>query len=468
MRSRAILISSLVANLVLALGWYWTSQHQARHLSRAGILPEAQLSPIIKTNVQVRRQFFSWQEVEADDYPDYIANLRAIACPEQTIRDIIIADVNALYARKFSTEIITAEQQWWRSVPDTNVVRAALARRNELDQERRAMLTRLLGTDWEGGDLVSLPRPTRPGVALDGPVLGDLPNETKQAVEGIVSRSQERVEQFLAAQRSAEKGGQPNNLTAAGLAKLDQQTRAELAAVLAPAQLEEFLLRYSPSAVALRGELGQLQHFPTTPEEFRALFRATDALDQQLAALAGATDPSSITLRQALEGQRSAAIRNTLGRERYAQFQMLHDAGFRAAYAAALAAGNSESAPAIYEINQAAQEEYARLRAQTNLSPEQLAIELKKAELEQLKGAAQALGQDLPPEPPPLPPKPAPKKTHVLAAGQTLDFIARLYGVDASALRAANPNVDFGRLKQGDSVSIPISLMPVVPVQTSP
>ena len=463
MRSRAILVSSLVANLVLAVGWYWTAQVQMRRLNRAGILPHADASPIIKTNLQVRRQFFSWQEVESDDYPGYIANLRAIACPEQTIRDIIIADVNALYARKRAMEIVTADQQWWRSEPDTNVVKLANARSNELDQERRALLARLLGSAWETGDLVSLARPSRPGVALDGPVLGALPDTIKQTVEEISLRSQDRLNAYVEAQRAAGKPADP-----AELAKLRQQTRTELAAVLAPFQLEEYLLRYSQSATALRNELGQLKYFTSTPDEFRSLFRATDLFDQQLAALAGATDPNSVAQRQALEAQRATALKNTLGVERYAQFQMLHDAGFREAYAAALQAGNPEAAPAIYELNRAAQEEFARLRTQTNLSPAQLAIELKKAELEQLKGAAQALGQELPPEPPPLPPKPAPKKTHVLAAGESLDFVARLYGVDTAALRAANPNLNFNQPKAGQSVSIPITLLPLVPVPTQP
>jgi hypothetical protein len=146
---------------------------------------------------------------------------------------------------------------------------------------------------------------------------------------------------------------------------------------------------------------------------------------------------------------------------------LLHDAGFRDAYAAALQAGTPEAAPALYEINRASQEEMARLKAQTNLTPAQLAIELKKAELEQLKGAAQALGQPLSDDPPPLP-KPAPKKVHVLAAGESLDFLARLYGVNPSALRAANPNLNFNSPKPGDSVSIPITLLPVAPVPSSP
>ena len=41
----------------------------------------------------------TWQAIEADDYPTYIANLRKIGCPEETIQDIIKADVKSLCAQ---------------------------------------------------------------------------------------------------------------------------------------------------------------------------------------------------------------------------------------------------------------------------------------------------------------------------------------------------------------------------------
>ena len=40
---------------------------------------------------------FSWRAVESSDYRIYVQNLRNIGCPEQTIRDIIVADVGNLY-----------------------------------------------------------------------------------------------------------------------------------------------------------------------------------------------------------------------------------------------------------------------------------------------------------------------------------------------------------------------------------
>lgn len=43
---------------------------------------------------------FRWSQLESTDYRQYIANLRGIGCPEQTIRDIVTADVASLYERK--------------------------------------------------------------------------------------------------------------------------------------------------------------------------------------------------------------------------------------------------------------------------------------------------------------------------------------------------------------------------------
>src|SRR2546423_4094024 len=179
MRWRAVAAISLVVNSLLAAALL-VPWHPAKSRSiESGALLSSNVP--VRTNVVVRRQFFSWKEVESPDYQTYIDNLRDIGCPEQTIRDLIIADINSLYAQKRATNLITAEQQWWKSEPDSNVVHAAADKARELEGERRGLLTRLLGTNWESGDMVSLPRPSRPGIILDGAVLGTLPAETKQA-----------------------------------------------------------------------------------------------------------------------------------------------------------------------------------------------------------------------------------------------------------------------------------------------
>src|SRR5215472_15186888 len=146
MRWRGFAMLSLGGNLALAVGLVF-----AMRASRSNLLALSgggtNLFSQDRTNTVIRRQFFSWHELESADYPTYIANLRDIGCPEQTIHDIIIAEVNSLFSRRRALEVVTPEQQWWRSEPDTNVVQTAADKARILEDERRALLTRLLGTN---------------------------------------------------------------------------------------------------------------------------------------------------------------------------------------------------------------------------------------------------------------------------------------------------------------------------------
>ncbi len=459
MRWRLLFFISLGVNLALAGIWFASTRSPGTDRDTSAATNAA--AATVKTNVVVRRQFFSWNQVESDDYPTYVANLREIGCPEQTIRDIIIADVNGLYARKIATDIVTPDQQWWRSEPDAEVARAAADKLRLLEDDRRALLGRLLGTNWESGDLVNLPRPSRPGIALDGPILGMLSTDAKQAVEDAATRAQQRLQAYLDSQRLLGKNPDP-----AELAKLRQQTRTELAGILTPPQLEEYLLRYSQNATNLRSDLGQLKYFSASPDEFRAIFRATDPFDQQLELLVG-NDPNTVLQRNALLQQRESALKLALGADRYDQYVLLHDPAYRDAVQMAQDAGTPDAAKAIYEVALATALQQATVRANTNLTPAQLAVELKRIELEQLKANALAMGQDVPPDsstpapvtaPPPLPP--VPTHAYVLGAGESAASVAMIYGVPLSAIQAVNPNVNIRRLQRGDTIQIPFLQSP--------
>src|ERR1039458_7719015 len=241
------------------------------------------------------------------------------------------------------------------------------------------------------------------------------------------------------------------------MAKLRQQTRDDLAHLLSPPELEEYLLRYSQDANDLRNEFGELRFFNATSDEFRAVFRATDALDQRIDLLAGANDPGSLDARKALEDQRENAIKVALGPERYEDYRMLHDPVYRDAVAMAEDADAPEATQAIYAINLATLAEQNRIRGDTNLTAEQRSIELKRVELEQLEANTMTTGQELPPEPLPPPPTPVPKKVYVLGPGDSDPTIALMYGLPVSAITAANPKVDFNRLKPGVAITIPIT-----------
>jgi hypothetical protein len=227
----------------------------------------------------------------------------------------------------------------------------------------------------------------------------------------------------------------------------------ELAGVLSPECLEEYLLRYSQYANVLRAEFGKRQFFNPTADEFRAVFLATDNLDYQIQVLGDSSDPIAARTREALFAQRDQAIKTALGPARYEEYQLLQDPLYRDAMAAAQQAGAPQTARNLYLINMAAAASSNSIYADANLTPDQKAIELKQLELDQLKANTLVTGGQLPPQPAPSP-NPI-RRTYTLRQGDSPAVIGMIYGVPESAIRAANPNVDFRRLRPGDSIYIP-------------
>lgn len=449
MRGRTILILSVLLNIALCIAFLLYHKRATQKLA-AALHTQTIITNQIKTNVVVRRQFFSWREIESSDYPTYIANLREIGCPESTIRDIIVADVNHLFALRRATEVTTPAQEWWRTEPDPETVRAAEEKLRALEEERRALLTRLLGPDWETTELAlpPIPQQARAPVTLDGPVLGVIPTEVKQAVMSIANRAQERIHAYIEAQRKA--GREPDQFE---LARLRQQTRNELAEVLSPQQLEEFLLRYSDTAQRLRQQLAELRFFNPTADEFRAMFHAWDNVEQRIIRDYTADTLEAAQARRALEAQRENAIRNALGPQRYEEYRKLQDPAYREAVAAAIKAGVPTAAQALYEIGQATAAELERIRQDQTLTDAQKAIEIKKVELEQLKATTLAIGQPVIEEPPPMPPV---LVQHRMEPLDTLQSVAARFRVSVNDILSVNPGIDLSQLKPGDMIYVPL------------
>lgn len=443
MRWRVLLVVSACANVALLAAWL----HARKANTASGEVASDTTAPApSRPLVVVRKQFFTWSELESPDYATYIANLKEVNCPPQTIRDIIIADVNALFTKR-RAEILPKTQEWWRSGTDATTIKKL----RDLEIERRNLLTKLLGAGWDQNEVVAQQKRAA-GVSLEGPVLGQMPDEVKQAINSIVANSQKQLDELQA--RAALEGRRP---TAAEYAAIRDQSRSEMQKILTPPQLEEFLLRYSQNAADLRNELGELRYFNASANEFRALFRARDQFDQKIAPLMDSLDPKDVSVRQSLEEQRERAIQLALGAKRYEQYRQLHDPTYRNAYAQAATAGVPGAAGTVQEINQATREELARLRAGSNLTPEQLAIVSKRVEVEQLTATAQAYGQDIPPDPnapPPPPPEPQPR-THVIKAGDTLGALSTAYGIPMRELLDANPDIQVNKLKLGQAIVIP-------------
>jgi hypothetical protein len=312
--------------------------------------------------------------------------LRDIGCPDSTIRDIIVADVDELYAHRRASEVVSADHQWWTSEPNMDAIQAAAEKIKVLETERRALLTRLLGPGWETANN-PLPPPTRTGISLTGPILGELDPQTKTAVYDIAAITQQKIEAYQDEQRKAGK-----EIDQAVLAKLRQESRAELAKVLNPLQMEEFLLRYSNTAFQMRSDLRGLD---LSKEEFRALFHARDSIEQQDEINYSGNDPVKLRRKEELEAQREAAIEKALGKERYTYYALNRDPLFQQSQATAEQMGApAETVLPIYQINQLTAAERQRIQNDSTLTVEEKIDALAAVQAEQQKSLEKILGPE--------------------------------------------------------------------------
>src|SRR5690242_11434602 len=93
---------------------------------------------------------FEWKQLESTDYKAYIQNLRGIGCPEETIRDIVLADIERLFGGRRAALLTggktpefwkLSERQLENANSDTQEQLAAL------DREKIETIRTLLGID---------------------------------------------------------------------------------------------------------------------------------------------------------------------------------------------------------------------------------------------------------------------------------------------------------------------------------
>jgi hypothetical protein len=113
----------------------------APSLPATGAPPETASNPQAPSAAQPEP--FHWRRLESTDYRTYIANLRGIECPEQTIRDIITADVDAA---------IFAPRRHQLKQDQKSGLDATL---QELNNDESALIASLLGTQPAAGDVAT-------------------------------------------------------------------------------------------------------------------------------------------------------------------------------------------------------------------------------------------------------------------------------------------------------------------------
>ena len=274
--------------------------------SAPAAVPSPRSDPYVLEMASVIDRAVTFRDVETRNYQAYLGALRRAGCPTQHLRHIVLADVDELFAQKRLEEAIRHDFEWWRA--DFQPIVAGLLREKgqELAEQQQQLTQKLLGPPG----LVCAPFWTH--VPLTGAVLGALSEKLHVEVQEI-------CRQTMAS--TAADPAETINLVA--VARAREQMRSELLRVLSGEQLEEFLLRYSQQAVALRRELSELQ---PSADEFRKTFNAVEPIDRELQLEFGSIEALAEGQRERYQRRRTEAVKGALAPERYAAYVLAHNA----------------------------------------------------------------------------------------------------------------------------------------------
>lgn len=317
-----------------------------------------------------------WGQLESDDYRKYVANLRAIGCPESTIRDIIVADVNKLFEAREKALLGPAPKfEYWKRQPANVISEDKLKERLQLVKEKRGVLKELLGVDVE--DKTPL-----------------LPSSPENKLSFLAREKQDQLNELQAtyqAKIQALVGNKirPSKEDIANFNALVLEADAEVAKVLSPQEYEQYQLNTSRTAQMMRATMGD---FNMTEEEFRNVFQLKKQFEDKYGIQTGdAEDSQKVMARGEMEKQ----IRNVMGDPRYADYTHEQSWATSSIQNVAQEFGiPKDTAVKVFDIKPLAQEQAAKIQLDASLSPEQKQLALEAVKQETVLEIGKIIGKD--------------------------------------------------------------------------
>jgi len=375
MNARRLLPISLVLNICLLVAAGWLAIREPTRTASSA-RPQPQPAPTASTPAPVPAplqaqpakpvQSFDWRLVESEDYKKYIANLRSIGCPEETIRDIISADVKKLFdARKRTLNASTNKFEYWKAgnLFGSMMNEEKIKQSQELAKEKRDLLKELLGVaPEEKPDMFG-------GMNPFESMLDFLPADKQNQVAEVFQKFQAKMVKGFS-------GGSPDAEDMKKIQGMQKEMETELGKILSPDELESYQLRMSQTAMMMRM---QLASFDPSEQEFRDIFKLKKSFDDQFGSFGMLSQDKTEKqkyndAKKDLDGQ----VKSLLGDSRYQDYERAQDYAYQGIYRVADRNGlGKEAANQVYDMKKAAEEQATKLRGDTTLSPEQRTEALK-------------------------------------------------------------------------------------------
>lgn len=330
MSPKVKVLLSLCLNVGLGLGYYFTTRTEVTADSQPVATKALKVSvpkkerPGTVTVTNVIQTEFKWSHLETTDYKEYIKRLRQVGCPEPTIRDIILADLDNVYEPKLNklrgiNPVATVGSYWRVYRKDMSTPKPGPEAEKEikaLQEERAGLLLELLGVTEKS---------IRSGLDwYDEAAESRFSFLNAEQREKLISWEREMEEKRKTASEMKLSGA----VATMQKDSLREYADKKLAEFLSPEEIMEYRLRTSEEARVLR----MITQFSEVNEsEFRELFKVADKemKAERDVPVVERNTPENRKKREAQEKETQEAAAAILGAQRFEELKQYHDYGMR-------------------------------------------------------------------------------------------------------------------------------------------
>lgn len=330
---------------------------------------------------------FHWRALESEDYTVYAANLRAVGCPERTLRDILLPDIEKLYDERANKLEESPEDTFWETADQRDArQRQRAAKLRALELEKRALIQRLLGAEMSYDVLKELRSDGFATVILDL-ILGFTDTAKTDQLLMVFQLRKADAEAHLAVTEGILLDEDITQLHA-----LRDRLENDLARVLAPHEMEELRLR----VVVLEGQnhLSRRNGVNVSGAELREIARLRADTRDVFAKMMNIDDELySEELRAKGDAAFQELLRRYVGPERFADVERGKDGLFRELFQSTEKLGVAKAALVqAYEARRAAESQAQQIRADQKLSAEERLLLLAALRAQTTQALARSLG----------------------------------------------------------------------------
>jgi hypothetical protein len=419
MKRRLLLLLSLSLNAGLAATlwyvWTWpqpvappTLPARTRRVADASVVATPAPLPPVTTQAAATLR---WSDLASTDFFAYRDNLRAVGCPEKTVRDIIEAEINDWFLHRRQPLVDSVQVRFWDIVAQggKDAFESIEEQFQALQRERRELIAAVLGREKPDPAAEEASRRENFAERYDW-----APAELQPQLVDLDERlwQEERALQTEVAGRQDQKWTELDHARRKQLRAEHEAARRELLGDLAG----EFELRNSGAA----HWANDLAGFETTEAEWRAVARAKAELAAARQQLAPGMDPelmrrygllpSNVNAGEpaaadaaAQKGKQEALakaqaaydvqMQAALGPERLAEYERAKDDAYKQTRRVTQRLGLSdEVATQAREIQRAAEAAAEQLRANAGLDEAARQATLREIQAEAVRSLRGALG----------------------------------------------------------------------------